>query len=418
MDINSLAHIIEFLDDERRKDKSTINTLEERLALQSEQMETLQRRLGGLESDQSMLRQQSLPVQRETDILDQVRSEMRTLLEQSETRRLAAEREAERLRTLDREGILRSVSAMTDQLNKTQKQAGTLPDVKQESARLSDQIIAMQQRVEDLLKRFDEPERRISLVEEQRRQEQRRLSQLESDYQDLKKNQDNVRGKLPLVEDLAIRIERRVQEIQNSEGQRRSEQQNFHDQQMLLVQQRDTEINNLLKRFSDQDSEFGKNMERLEQWSQTHREMRRIIDDFERIGDRLERRFAEVSELQRLSEERFRTEWNTYKDDETKKWKQMTLSSDEIWRNHDREFELYTRKLNELDQAIPPLLEQLKRLWTLQRDMVGVFKEMDKVLEKNETSTTAPASVPATSTMTTTAITPTNGTPQRYGGDT
>jgi chromosome segregation ATPase len=391
MDVQSLARIIEFLDDERRKDKHTINTLEERLALQTDMIETLQRRLSGLESDQSVLRTQSLPVQRETDILEQVRVEMRTLLEQSESRRLAAEREAERLRNLDREGIMRSISQLSDQLEKIQKQAASLPDVKQENDRLSDQIIAIQQRIEDILKRFDEPERRISLVEEQRRQEVRRLSQLESDYQELKKQQDTMRAKLPLVEDLAIRIERRVQEIQNSEGQRRIEQQNFYDQQMLLLKQRDTEINNLIKRFSDQDSEFTKNMERLEQWSQTHREMRRIIDDFERIGDRLERRFAEVSELQRLSEERFRTEWNAFKDDESKKWKQMTLSSDEIWRNHDREFELYTRKLAEIEQALAPLEEQLKRLWSLQRDMIGVFKEMDRVLEKNEAAPLNPA---------------------------
>lgn len=386
MDVHSLARIIEFLDDERRKDKHTINTLEERLALQSDMIETLQRRLSGLESDQSVLRTQSLPVQRETDILEQVRAEMRTLLEQSESRRLAAEREAERLRALDREGIMRSISQLSDQIEKIQKQAAALPDVKQENDRLSDQIIVIQQRLEDIIKRFDEPERRISLVEEQRRQEVRRLSQLESDYQELKKQQDTMRAKLPLVEDLAIRIERRVQEIQNSEGQRRTEQQNFYDQQMLLLRQRDTEINNLIKRFSDQDSEFTKNMERLEQWSQTHREMRRIIEDFERIGDRLERRFAEVSELQRLSEERFRTEWNAFKEDEGKKWKQMTLSSDEIWRNHDREFELYTRKLSEVEQAIAPLEEQLKRLWSLQRDMIGVFKEMDRVLERNEAS--------------------------------
>jgi chromosome segregation ATPase len=384
MDVHSLARIIEFLDDERRKDKQIINVLEERLALQSEMLETLQRRLSGLESDQSVLRTQALPVQRETDILEQVRLEMRTLLEQSESRRLVAEREAERLRTLDREGIMRSISQLSDQLEKIQKQAAGLPEIKQENDRLHDLIIGIQQRLEDIIKRFDEPERRISLVEEQRRQEVRRLSQLESDYQELKKQQDTMRAKLPLVEDLAIRLERRVQEIQNSEGQRRIEQQNFYDQQMLLLKQRDTEINALIKRFTDQDSEFTKNMERLEQWSQTHREMRRIIDDFERISDRLERRFAEVSELQRLSEERFRTEWNAFKDDEAKKWKQMTLSNDDIWRNHDREFELYTRKLAELEHAIIPLEEQLKRLWSLQRDMISVFREMDRILERHE----------------------------------
>jgi chromosome segregation ATPase len=380
MDPTALAKMIEWLDEERRRDKQTIAALEERLTQQTEVIAQLQRRIGGLESDQSVLRQQALPVGRENDILDQVRAEMRTLLEASETRRLAAEREAERLRTLDRDGIMRSISQLNDQVEKLQKSANALPEIKQEASRISDQIIAMQQRVEDVNKRFDEPDRRITLMEEQRRQDVRRLSQLESDYQENKKQLDNVRTKIPLLEDLTIRIERRVQEIQNSEVQRRDQIQQFLDSQRLLITQRDQEINNLLKRFNDQDSEFNKNLERFEQWSQTHREMRRIIEDFERIGDRLERRIAEVAELQRLSEERFRTEWNNYKDDELKKWKQMNLSADEIWRNHDREFELYTKRLAEIEANLPPLIDNIRRLWTLERERARLYRETYQAL--------------------------------------
>jgi chromosome segregation ATPase len=380
MDPTALAKMIEWLDEERRRDKQTIAALEERLTQQTDTIAQLQRRVGGLESDQSVLRQQALPAGRENDILDQVRAEMRTLLEASETRRLAAEREAERLRTLDRDGIMRSISQLNDQVEKLQKSANALPEIRQEASRISDQIIALQQRVEDVNKRFDEPDRRITLMEEQRRQDVRRLSQLESDYQENKKQLDNVRTKIPLLEDLTIRIERRVQEIQNGEVQRRDQIQQFLDSQRLLITQRDQEINNLLKRFNDQDSEFNKNLERFEQWSQTHREMRRIIEDFERIGDRLERRIAEVAELQRLSEERFRTEWNNYKDDELKKWKQMNLSADEIWRNHDREFELYTKRLAEIEANLPPLIDNIRRLWTLERERARLYRETYQAL--------------------------------------
>ena len=45
MDINQLAQMIEWLDEERRRDKTTIATLEERLAQQTDTIDTLQRRL-------------------------------------------------------------------------------------------------------------------------------------------------------------------------------------------------------------------------------------------------------------------------------------------------------------------------------------------------------------------------------------
>ena len=55
MDINQVAKMIEWLDEERRNDKQTIATLEERLAQQSETISTLQKRVNSVESDQSMI---------------------------------------------------------------------------------------------------------------------------------------------------------------------------------------------------------------------------------------------------------------------------------------------------------------------------------------------------------------------------
>jgi hypothetical protein len=39
-----------------------------------------------------------------------------------------------------------------------------------------------------------------------------------------------------------------------------------------------------------------RNLERFESWSETYRQMKKVIEDFERIGDRLERRINEVAE--------------------------------------------------------------------------------------------------------------------------
>jgi hypothetical protein len=51
MDMNQAASMIEWLDEERRRDRNTITMLEERLAQQSDTITMLTKRLGGLESD-------------------------------------------------------------------------------------------------------------------------------------------------------------------------------------------------------------------------------------------------------------------------------------------------------------------------------------------------------------------------------
>ncbi|HRF99128.1 MAG TPA: hypothetical protein PLZ51_28145, partial [Aggregatilineales bacterium] len=55
MEISQLARMIEWLDEERRRDKQTIATLEERLTQQQDTISTLQRRLSSVESDQSII---------------------------------------------------------------------------------------------------------------------------------------------------------------------------------------------------------------------------------------------------------------------------------------------------------------------------------------------------------------------------
>src|SRR5690606_42104748 len=88
-------------------------------------------------------------------------------------------------------------------------------------------------------------------------------------------------------------------------------------------------------------------MERFESWTETHRQMRKIVEDFERIAERLGRRINEVAEMQRLSEERFRQEWNDWVADDQKRWKQFTVTNDEAWRNENKQLEALRQRVEE-----------------------------------------------------------------------
>lgn len=123
-----------------------------------------------------------------------------------------------------------------------------------------------------------------------------------------------------------------------------------------------------------------RNLERFEVWSEAYRNMKKIIDDFERIGDRLERRINEVAEMQRLSEERFRQEWNDWTADDQKRWKQFTLSNDEVWRGHDKEFDRFVQRLAEIDNMFPPILDNVNRLWKLERERAQLYRERYQAL--------------------------------------
>ncbi|MEP6985585.1 MAG: hypothetical protein ABI970_08300 [Chloroflexota bacterium] len=375
MDINQAARMIEWLDEERRRDKATIATLEERLAQQQDTVSMLSKRINSMESDQTVIRTQITPSGRESDLIEQVRKEVVQLIENVESKRLTAEREGERRADLARENAMRPVRELTEKLEKMERQTSTLPGYEVERERVSDSVASLQQRVDDLFKKVEEPDRRLAFLEEQRRQDSRRVSEVQSEVPEIQKQVDGVRPKLTLLEDLTLRIERRVQDVQNSERERREQIQQFIDQQTLQIQQRDQQIAELVKRFGEQDSQMQRNIERFETWQEAYRNMKKIIDDFERIGDRLERRINEVAEMQRLSEERFRQEWNDWTADDQKRWKQFTISNDEVWRSHDKEFDRFVAKMTEIEAQFPPLQDSLGRIWNLERERAQLYRE-------------------------------------------
>lgn len=391
MDINQAGKMIEWLDEERRRDKAVIATLQERLAQQQEQSDMLVKRLNAVESDNAKLQAQAATSARDADLLEQIRREMAAHIEQIEAKRITAEREAERRAELAREAAARPVRDIIEKMGRLERTTTELPAINVEKDRMAQVVQTLSARVDDLFKRLEEPDRRLAFLEEQRRQDARRLAEAEGDIPELRKTTEAFKPKLTLLEDLALRNERRITDVTNGDRDRREQIQQFVDQQTLLEQQREAQMNKLLVRFKAHEEQMQRSAERFETWAEAYREMKKVLEDFERISDRLERRINEVAETQRLSEERFRQEWNDWRGDDQKRWKQFTLSNDEVWRQHDKEFERFVNRFAELEAMLPPLQESINRMWTLERERAKLYRDSyQALLMQHDTGTSLP----------------------------
>jgi len=208
----------------------------------------------------------------------------------------------------------------------------------------------------------------------------------QSELPDLQRNLESLKAKQDLLEDMSLRNERKMIETQNTERERREQMQQFLEQQTLILQQRDQRIDELTRSFTQYDDEMRRNLERFETWSETYRQMKKALEDFERVGERLERRINEVAETQRLSEERFRQEWNSWNADDQKRWKQFTLTNDEAWRLHDKEYEQFRIKFNDSISQIAPVYDQIERLWHVQRAQAQLYREHYQAIIVDTTS--------------------------------
>ncbi len=375
MDVMQTARMIEWLDEERRRDKSMISQLEERTHQQQEQIEQLRNYINGLENQLSSQRAQYMPANREDELIERMRREFNEIIEGLEAKRLTSERETERRTEQARENLLVPIRNLEERIDQNEGNVREVLGLRTERERTASALAAVQQRIEDVAKKIEEPERRIVLLEEQRRQDSRRLSELQTDIPDINKALDTISTKTDLIEGLTKSNEKRIIDVQNNEAGRREEIQQFLDEQNLANQQRDQQITELRNRVTAYDDDMRRNLERFEAWAETHRQMRKVVDDFERIGERLERRINEVAEMQRLSEERFRTEWNEWVSDDQLRWKEFNVSNDESWRTNAKTMSELRDELRSVADLIGPVRSSVERLWNLQRAQAELYRE-------------------------------------------
>ena len=380
MDIHQTARMIEWLDEERRRDKAGIALLEERLALQQEALDALQARLNGIESEQSSLRNGRVGPARESELVEGLRAEVIQRLEAGETRRRNAEADAGRRADLIVEQLERPLRELDEKVAELQRKQNELPAFQTESDRVSVNMNDLGRRVEDLFRRLEEPERRLAMLEEQRRQDSRHSAVTAAELPELQKQIDAGRNKLELLENLVLRSEGSIRDLEAAELERHERMQAFIDAQELQTRQHGQRIDDYSSRFTGYDNTMEQFTRRAETWAEVFSEMKALMERSERSQERMEQRFNELLEVQRIAEERLRQDWERLSQDDQRRRKQFTLANDEVWRSHDREFERFVNAIDALRERFPPIEDALERLWKLERERVRRYHERDQSL--------------------------------------
>ena len=110
------------------------------------------------------------------------------------------------------------------------------------------------------------------------------------------------------------------------------------EKQNLGVMERDRTWRDWQARFEQVESQSLNLDSQLQSLDATHRAVKRSQETFDEISARFERRINEITEMQRLIEERFRQEWVSFKADDQKRWTNYTLAQEEQNRELNRQF--------------------------------------------------------------------------------
>jgi K+/H+ antiporter YhaU regulatory subunit KhtT len=114
----------------------------------------------------------------------------------------------------------------------------------------------------------------------------------------------------------------------------------------------------------------------------TQRAIRHSQAAFEDITQKFERRINEITEMQRLVEDRMRQDWISFKADDQKRWSNYMISQEELLQENTRIFEKFENRLiqlEEISQDINDLTNQMVQ--SNERSLQSLFKFVKEVNE-------------------------------------
>lgn len=239
---------------------------------------------------------------------------------------------------------------------------GSLETQKNEDIRLARLIEELKTEVNEIEHFEDEYKRSLKLIDENRRQDAKRLTDLQGEVAAMRKRQDEIRSNLDLSSDTIRKMENQVKSILNAESERRESQTAFIEKINLTQVERERIFKSWTERF-DSIEKITENLEEeLKELESTHQSVKKSQAALDEITQRFDRRINEITEMQRLNEDRFRQEWTAFKSDDQKRWSNYTIAQDEQHREMDRGIGGLGNRLTDLEEAFETVKDNLQEM--------------------------------------------------------
>jgi len=358
MEFEQIVKRLEWLDEEHRKDKATIKSLEGKII-------SLEGNLDNLKKQNKELAQQindvtPLPprVAQFEEIILKQRAEMNHAIEEQEKKNQNREKEVQKRHQAALEEVKLSLPKL-DQSQEIIELKKLIKANRDEDLRMNITLTDLKSKIEDAIRKADDSTQATKLVEDSRRQDVKRVADMLGEITALRKRIDDFRVKIETYGDSFRNIESRFTELLSSEKERKQAQFEFIDQQTMAQVERDRAY----KEWKDKFEEFGKQTETLDNQTQvlddTLRAAKRAQETYLELNQKLERRINEVTEMQRLGEDRLRQEWVTFKADDQKRWTGYNLAQEEAMRDVRKSMTKMEERVTEIDDSAQTLQDQL-----------------------------------------------------------
>jgi chromosome segregation ATPase len=358
MEFDQIGKRLEWLDEQQRKNKSELVEIGERLKSVETSVNALVQQFKTLSQSLAEIAPATARINQFDQMMTKQRTDLSKLIETVDKNTIRREQESIKLRNTELDSLRKSIA----QLGRTIDPDDIYKKIQEntrENQRLNLAVQDVGKSVEEVVGQSKELLLAQKAMEEPRRQEAKRLADLQGEIASVRKRADDAREKTTVHTDTIRNLENRINELLETETTRREEQATFLAQQTLVLVDRDRGWKEIQEKY-DLFKQQANNMEvQVIALDDSIRSAKRAQDTYNDLNQKLERRIAEVGEMQRLAEDRIRQEWVSFKAEEQKRWTSHSLSQEEVMRDLRKDMDKLEQRATALDDAAQTLQDQL-----------------------------------------------------------
>lgn len=386
MENQELEKRFEWMDAERRKDKQIITDLQMQITELLDEINKQKTKVNAMEVEIKKAAHQAGRNEELGEAISKQKIEIQQQISSLDKKTSTFERKIEQQIKDDLESTSKRILEVQSDLKPIKELKKLVQARVEEEYRINQKVDDLSKVIPDF-KLNDEDLQKVQRIQDENiRLESKRVSDLQVEITTLRKKIEEERVIADSQKEFIRKLELRINDLQNLEQARKQEVISFIESQSRSQ----VDYSKIWKDWQtriEQIEKIGVNFQtQIVELVNSNKATKQSKEEYDEINLKLDRRINEISEMNRLSEERFRQEWVSFKADDQKRWTNYSLTLDEQNREGDRDVVKLTEQFTKLDDIVQGLVDsvtdiqeetekRLKSLLTFSNDLLNMYEQ-------------------------------------------
>jgi chromosome segregation ATPase len=363
MEFEQIVKRLEWLDQQQRENKDTLSALSERLNSFETTVNAVSKQIKTLSKQVTEIAPVTKRVDQYETMLTKQRNDIIKLVEEKEKAHTRVEHEIKKQLQVESTEVSKVLTHLkTTTTTNVQEIKKQLKERSDEIQRMLTNVSDFKAQAEQAMRSNEDVVHALKAMDETRRNDLKHITDIQGELTSIRKRVDENRDKHTMTADGLRNVENRFTDLIASELERKQSQTAFLEQQSIAQIDRDRAWKEWKDKFAAFQKESASLDGHVQGLDEALRGAKKAQETYLELNTKLERRISEVTEMQRLAEDRLRQEWVSFKVDDQKRWTGYSLSNEESFRDIRKDLQKTEERITPLDDATQVLQDQIHQV--------------------------------------------------------